>query len=89
MLGQRLLEVGEPQPFEFATLPDRRSGRIATVGIEPDPHPGPKGVPHLARHLEILGHVNVAPKRSPVHPDLERFEPLRTPAEDVGDHLLG
>ena len=89
VLGERLLEVGQAQPLELATLADRGPHRVAAVGIEPEPDVRPERRPDLARHLEVLGRVDVAADRPPVHPDLERVEALVAPDHDVRDHLLG
>ncbi len=88
VLGERLLEMGEPERLELATLADRRPGGIAAVGIEPEPDVRPERLAAAAGHLEVLGGIHVVADRPPVHPDLERPEATIAATQRVGQHLV-
>ena len=86
---ERLLEVGDAELLQLTALADRRPRRIAAIRVESEPGVRAQRVPDLARHLQILGRVDVTTDGSPVHPDLECRETLIAAAQDVGDHLPG
>ncbi len=88
MLRERFLEMCEPERLQLAPDADRRPDRIAAVGVEADPDVRAERLPAPTSHLDVLGRVHVALERTPVHPDLERLEPLAPPAQHVGDHPL-
>ena len=89
VLRERLLEMRDAELLQLTAQADRRPRRVATICVEPEPDVRPQGVPDLARHLQILGRVDVTADGSPVHPDLERRVTLIPAAQDVGDHLPG